>query len=758
MPPQTYEFDIHKNQVRINIERQIGNFGRAILEAVQNSADAGATECSVLLNTERAIISDNGKGMPDLETITTCFRVFGQPHTEEEAKLYGAFRMGRGQLFAAGRNTWRTCQYEIVVDYKEKLGFDLHDNLPHNPGCSITIDFYKPLTEVEVTRVITELSRDVRYMSALRITANGHVLNTSPEASSWDHKTGWYYFSANRTGQLHVYNMGLRVVSYPNNKLHIGGELVSTVPLALISARNDLMDSCPVWTEFRKNVPDYVRKLEEQVNIPVAKARRRQSQRSSSDRPRDTLQTIAIRHREPTLRWCAETIRDQLTEFDKQNPPLAESRRVAALAEIIAGKVPRLDRQPVFLCRLPDSDNFKWYSFNAMHQHTKGRAGHRIVYSDTGTRAGKLATKSKRAAIVHPVRTVTEADLRWIFRIAAYISGTKNRKRHLQVCTEREIESLARDEAMVTEVTRLSGLETAVLKAYHKAADNLCDFFGLASYSWNFYFADLGAFRVVVRNMAGERWNRLDIIIDRDSLKWTNTLDGWMQHGTEFIEALIQARAECEDIKKYAKKEEWVRALWWQCQRRLCTFATEALRVMASSYSHDIEDQVRLAAAQQLEQVRYLEQVSHRQDLTRATIQQMKDHLVRIETWYARSVKGNLEIGRHGVSREYLPDNWDQDCQPDAPESRAEEQDGTPGTRKRRTSKKASRMPQDALEAQNDSQVVLSAQRDSGAILEGNSVQREEMPSPEFSVPTGIGALQDPVYAGTVSEAPEDLQ
>jgi hypothetical protein len=650
MPPQTFEFDIHKNQVRTNIERQIGNFGRAILEAVQNSVDAGATDCSVLLDCNRAIISDNGKGMSDLETITTCFRVFGQPHTEEEAKIYGAFRMGRGQLFAAGRNIWRTCQYEIVVDYKEKLGFDLHDNMSFNPGCHIEIQFYKPLTESDVTRILAELRRDVRWMSSIKVTANGHELSRNPENSTWQFKNAWYYFQPARTGQLHVYNMGLRVVTYPNSKLGIGGELVSTVPMALISARNDLMDNCPVWSEFRNHVVEYQDILQREADTAKPKAassRTRRPRRSSnSDRPRDTLQRIPMGRRERFLSDLVQRIEAEEKRLETECPEAKESERYKALLAYVNQQVERLDRQPVFLFTEDSCKAAKWLSYNAIALAVRGKQNFRVVCDYEYSRTAVMAKKSKRAGVI--VRQGVSFDS--MKKLLRLINVGCNTKHTLVLLSDKEMETIAREEAVVVETVQLSGLEKAVLHACKEAAQHILSAMGV--YNPAFLFADLGALRVACLRKNSD----YKILIDRDSLSWANNTDGWLRVGAEIIEAVLaetydkeyEDKTVSQSVAKHHEKQR--QAVWWQAHRGLYQFAQHALKEVAHNYSQDIEDSVRLEAAHQLEQSRYLQEVSHRQDLVKATITKMREHLNRIETWYSNTIMGDWQVGLRGYT------------------------------------------------------------------------------------------------------------
>ncbi|MEI5604325.1 hypothetical protein, partial [Streptomyces brasiliscabiei] len=85
------------------------------------------------------------------------------PHAEGDA-VYGKFRMGRGQMFAFGRNTWRTGVFQMDVDIEKKLGFDLQENLPNHKGCDIRIDLFKPMSMWDSQGINREIEQYVKYV------------------------------------------------------------------------------------------------------------------------------------------------------------------------------------------------------------------------------------------------------------------------------------------------------------------------------------------------------------------------------------------------------------------------------------------------------------------------------------------------------------------------------------------------------------------------------------------------------------------
>ena len=123
---ETRRFKMHPKLLFDVIQRQAGSLAKAVLEGVMNSIDAKATKCRITLTNNELTISDDGTGIRTRKSIEDFFETFGQPHDESEGKVYGTFRMGRGQLFAYGKNRWRTGPFEMKIDIKNKgLDYEL---------------------------------------------------------------------------------------------------------------------------------------------------------------------------------------------------------------------------------------------------------------------------------------------------------------------------------------------------------------------------------------------------------------------------------------------------------------------------------------------------------------------------------------------------------------------------------------------------------------------------------------------------------
>ncbi len=248
------EFKAHANHLRNTVLRQAGDLWKAILEAVMNSVDAGATRCDIAIEGSKVTISDDGRGFQTEDEIKHHFETFGTPHEEGDA-TYGEFRMGRGQLMAFGVNVWTTQQFIMSVDVKNVgMSYELKTTKAKYPGCKVEIQLYDKMSLTSNLEAKNEIRKYVKYVS-IPVTYNGDVLSQDPnESDSWDHVTDEAYIKLRDTGDLRVYNLGVFVCTISANQAGCGGEVVSRSRLRLNFARNDVIRSgaerCPIWTKI----------------------------------------------------------------------------------------------------------------------------------------------------------------------------------------------------------------------------------------------------------------------------------------------------------------------------------------------------------------------------------------------------------------------------------------------------------------------------------------------------------------------------
>ena len=261
---ETRKFNTHEKLLVDVITRQAGSVEKAILEGVMNSIEAGSSSVAVTLTSSLLTIKDNGRGFRTRQEIEKWFETFGQPHEESEGKRWAEFRMGRGQLFAFGKNRWRTNTFMMLVDIKKSMDYDLHEGLANQPGCMVEVQFYEPLTANAIHWLTNAISDQVRYVD-VPITVNGAMVNI--------HKTEWDPKLSSEDANivlgvktsLRVYNMGVYVRDYQSHQFGVTGVIVSKKALKVNFARNDIMADCPVWRRIKK-VIDSTDKLEFMLN------------------------------------------------------------------------------------------------------------------------------------------------------------------------------------------------------------------------------------------------------------------------------------------------------------------------------------------------------------------------------------------------------------------------------------------------------------------------------------------------------------
>jgi len=241
---------MHEKLLSDVIRRQAGTLTKAILEGVMNSADARATACYVDATATQVTIRDDGVGVTTRDEIDRCLLTMGQPHEDAEQKIYGRFRMGRGQMWAFGRNTWRTGPFRLVFDIDNK-GFDVDiENVEPTRGCSVLIELYRSLGETDLLGLRSDLQKAVAF-SPMPVFFNGEQLSKAPGDAAWTHQTEDAYVRLDETVQLRIYNMGMFVTSFEADRFGSGGVISTKVPLQVNYARNDIMSDCPVWERLR---------------------------------------------------------------------------------------------------------------------------------------------------------------------------------------------------------------------------------------------------------------------------------------------------------------------------------------------------------------------------------------------------------------------------------------------------------------------------------------------------------------------------
>jgi hypothetical protein len=220
------DFRVHPKFLADAIRRQAGTLSKAVLEAVMNATDAGANIIRITTDADgrQIVMDDDGRGFQSRQEIHTWFECFGQPHEESEQKVYGTFRMGRGQLFNFGVNRWRTGDWTMVVDLdKHGLCYVLEDESTTHKGCRIQIDFYRRLTASDQYQLHRDLSLWCKY-ALIDVIYNGKSLSTPAAQQKWDRETPEAYIRLKATGGLRIYNLGIYVQEKPAHTFGAAGK------------------------------------------------------------------------------------------------------------------------------------------------------------------------------------------------------------------------------------------------------------------------------------------------------------------------------------------------------------------------------------------------------------------------------------------------------------------------------------------------------------------------------------------------------
>lgn len=274
----------------------------------------------------KLVVRDLGRGFKNRNEIEQWFAKFGTPHDEclkcrkkmelrgntyvcvcgykTEGRTWAQFRMGRGQAFSYGRNVWRTgefrMEYDLETDPDERtyakplppesewavddegipikpkinhvLDFSLMSNLPNQKGCEVTVHFYKnPIGHgySSLDAFKDKLKHHIEFMEG-EITFNGEQINTPASECRWDIQTGDAYFMFGKGNKLGLYNIGAFVNNHSAADMGLTGVVVSKLKLDVNFARNDVMQSCPIWERIqviiRENKIKRVRRVARRLN------------------------------------------------------------------------------------------------------------------------------------------------------------------------------------------------------------------------------------------------------------------------------------------------------------------------------------------------------------------------------------------------------------------------------------------------------------------------------------------------------------
>lgn len=249
---ESRDFRISNNMIFHLIFSQAGTIGKAFAELVMNSMDARSSVFELFIDTNGFKAVDQGRGFRTREEIESWFEELGFEHTSDlhqEGDRFSRFGLGRAQIMAFAGTRWHTNSFIMDVDIKARgMGYELSVDQPQVDGCTVEGQWYDPLSFTDLKSVLQELEALVAY-AGIEVKVNGNII--TKKNVKWDYETDQVFIKRRETGDLHVYNQGILVRSYPSNQ-YGSGIVVSKVPFTLNMARNDiLLSKCSVWKEVR---------------------------------------------------------------------------------------------------------------------------------------------------------------------------------------------------------------------------------------------------------------------------------------------------------------------------------------------------------------------------------------------------------------------------------------------------------------------------------------------------------------------------
>jgi len=319
MVTETLRLSAHEKFIIDGIRRQAGTVEKAVLELVMNAIEAqlhSGTKPVVSIDfvvendQARLVVRDLGRGFKNRNEIEQWFAKFGTPHDEcpecrktmklcgntfecvcgykTEGRTWAEFRMGRGQAFSFGRNVWRTGHFRMEYDletnpdertYAHKdgtenhvLDFSLQSNLPDQPGCEVTVYFYRNPVGYgyqSLDHFRDSIKHHIEFMEG-EITFNGEQINTPASECEWNVETEDAYFMFGKGNKLALYNIGAFVNDHSAADMGLTGVVVSKLKMMVNFARNDVMQSCSVWQRIqiiiRENKIKKVRRASRRLN------------------------------------------------------------------------------------------------------------------------------------------------------------------------------------------------------------------------------------------------------------------------------------------------------------------------------------------------------------------------------------------------------------------------------------------------------------------------------------------------------------
>lgn len=273
-------FELDPQIIHHIIYSQAGSIGKALIELLMNSVDAGATQVKLVIDRTGFSCVDDGRGFASQEEVKQYFGRFGTPHKEGDA-TYGRFRLGRGQIMAHASTVWNSSRWQMTVDTRVMgYSYDFEELPTVIPGCSIVGKWYEPLTDTELMSALQEVRDLVRY-TPIVIDLNERVITRNPQKEKWDAEDEFAYYRVKEEGAVSIYNQGVLVRHDPGHMWGAGGLIVTKQAIALNVSRTEILrKTCPIW----RSVAKQFKKMADEIASRLGDNRKTEARREKSAR------------------------------------------------------------------------------------------------------------------------------------------------------------------------------------------------------------------------------------------------------------------------------------------------------------------------------------------------------------------------------------------------------------------------------------------------------------------------------------------
>lgn len=266
---QRREFQATQGLLKDVMTKQAGSPEKAVLEAVMNSIDAGASWINVEVSSDHLAITDDGDGMLEKE-IQEYFEKFGLKDDDQADKEFSEFRMGRGQIFSFGQNLWHTGDKYLVVDLQNDestvvvngntetvdtsgLSYVPLEAEEERDGCRIEVKLYNEIENVDgKVSDIQSLVRYIPWFHDVELTINDTQVDEQFNVAS-ETERAFIDFKRDDWGKgVQVYNKGAYVKE--ENITPFPVEVVTKNHLDVNFARNDILQTDEEWDSIKDDI------------------------------------------------------------------------------------------------------------------------------------------------------------------------------------------------------------------------------------------------------------------------------------------------------------------------------------------------------------------------------------------------------------------------------------------------------------------------------------------------------------------------